>query len=495
MSREHDGGDDRAPPVTRRTILDFAVGTLGAAAALSALAPAARGAPADPGAGARVTPDPIKARIARSGLAVSLVDFCAPTRTNAGMPYAALNFLYYAGDGSSRVFANDSRGKLWRIDRNTGAFNLFLDLKAARGSALVTTRLQQGFRSFAFHPDFARPGRPGHRKLYTISTETPASKPAAVRLLAGAYPVVQHDVLAEWSVSAANPNIVDRSSRREVLRIAEWAANDHNADQLMFDPHATVGSAAYGKLFIGTGDGGNFGSHPDPYDQAQDRLSPLGKILRIDPLRSGSAGYTVPGDNPFVGRAGYEPAIWALGLRHPQNFSFDRGGARRMILTDIGQKQIEEVNIGIKGANYGWPLREGRFVTDRTDENTLYALPADDAARGFTYPVAQYDHDEGKAITGGFVYRGTRVPALAGQYLCGDLVNGRIFHAPAAELRPGASVTLRELTLRQGGRPVTLAALIGRADGRVDLRFGQDQWGEIYILTKQDGRIRRLAPA
>ena len=166
-----------------------------------------------------------------------------------------------------------------------------------------------------------------------------------------------------------------------------------------------------------------------------------------------------------------------------------------MILTDIGQKQIEEVNIGIKGANYGWPLREGRFVTDRTDENTLYALPADDAARGFTYPVAQYDHDEGKAITGGFVYRGTRVPALAGQYLCGDLVNGRVFHAPAAELRPGASVTLRELTLRQDGRPVTLAALIGRADGRVDLRFGQDQWGEIYILTKQDGRIRRLAPA
>jgi glucose/arabinose dehydrogenase len=478
----------------RRALLDLAVGGLGVAAALPLSIPEAQGAPADPEAGALATPNPIKPRIAKSGLTVSLVDFSKPTATSSARPFANLNFLYHAGDGTSRLFANDSRGKLWRIDRSTGAFSLFLDLKAARGSALVANGLQQGLRSFAFHPDFARSGRPGYRKLYTISTETPGSRPSGVKLLAGSYPVVLHDVIAEWSLSVSNPSLVDPKSRREVLRIAEWA-RDHNADQLMFDPNAAVGGTAYGKLLIGTGDGGNFPSQPDPYNQAQNRLSPLGKILRINPLKSGSAAYTIPSDNPFVGKAGYEPSIWALGLRHPQNFSFDRGGAKRLIMTDIGQYHIEEVNIGIKGANYGWPLREGTFVTDRLDEQKLYARPTDDASRGYTYPVAQYDHDDGKAITGGFVYRGTRVPALAGQYLCGDMVNGRIFHAPAADLKPGATVALKELTLRRNGNAVTLTTLCGGANGRVDLRFGQDQWGEIYILTKQDGRIRKLAPA
>ena len=196
-----------------------------------------------------------------------------------------------------------------------------------------------------------------------------------------------------------------------------------------------------------------------------------------------------------MGRSGYLAEIWALGLRHPLNISFDRGGTGKFLIADIGQAQVEEVNLGVAGANYGWPLREGTFATERLDQTTLYALPADDAQNNFTYPVAQYDHSEGRAITGGFVYRGTAVPQLAGQYLLGDIVNGRIFHVAVDGLNPGAQATLQELRLLRGGSPVTLRTLVGGSSGRVDLRFGQDEAGEMYVLTKQDGKIRKFAAA
>jgi glucose/arabinose dehydrogenase len=442
--------------------------------------------------GAVVTPNPIKPRVAKSGLAVELLDFAAPP-TSAKSPRAALNFLYHAGDGSGRLLTNDTRGVIWELDPKTGAARFFLDLRPILRGRLVVTARATGLRSFAFHPDFARKGAPGRGKLYTATTETVASRPKGVRLFAGAHPAVLHDVVAEWSVDAANPDRVDPGSRRELFRIDQLAPA-HTADQLMFDPNARPGDAAYGMLWLGVGDGGDF-DHPDPYNLAQNPGVAPGKLLRVDPLRRGSQAYTVPSDNPFVGRAGYLPEIWALGLRHPQNLSFDRGGSGRMILTDIGKNNVEEVNLGIPGANHGWPLREGTFVTNRTNPNVLYALPADDARYGFTYPVAEYDHDEGRAIAGGFVYRGAAVPALAGQYLFGDIVNGRVFHVPEQELRFGRLATIHELTLLRQGRPVRLLDHVHGQPGRVDLRFGQGEDGEVYILTKQDGMVRKLRPA
>ena len=135
-----------------------------------------------------------------------------------------------------------------------------------------------------------------------------------------------------------------------------------------------------------------------------------------------------------------------------------------------------------------------------------WRLPGEAALRPFAYPVAQYDRSEGfaaagaplaggyLAITGGFVYRGSAVPALAGHYLCGDLVNGRIFHVPLSELRPGRQAPLRELTLTRGGGEVTLLGLMG-ARNRVDLRLGEGEDGAIYVLSKQDGMIRKLLVA
>ena len=263
----------------------------------------------------------------------------------------------------------------------------------------------------------------------------------------------------------------------------------------MFNPRAQPGDSDYGLLYIGVGDGGNRRKPPDPFNLAQNRKVALGKILRINPLASGSKAYTVPSDNPFVGKANSLPEIWAYGLRHPQNLSFDRGGSGVFLIIDIGQANVEEVNRGVKGANYGWSLREGTFVTDRAGSVPLYKLPGNDATYGFTYPVLQYDHTEGQAIVGGYVCRGSAVPKLAGHYLFGDLVNGRVFHVPVANLVLGKQAEFKELRLFKGGKEISLFGLVGGTNARVDLRFGQDEAGEVYIMTKQEGTIYRLRPA
>jgi glucose/arabinose dehydrogenase len=138
-------------------------------------------------------------------------------------------------------------------------------------------------------------------------------------------------------------------------------------------------------MFISIGDGGNYVQVPDPFNQAQNLQRALGKIFRIDPLKqSDGKPYGIPSDNPFVGKPPALGEIWAYGLRHPQNISFDLGGDGTFMIADIGQEHIEEIDIGVKGANYGWPNREGTFVTDRADGQVLYAPPVDDTKKGYT---------------------------------------------------------------------------------------------------------------
>ncbi|MBL8659453.1 MAG: PQQ-dependent sugar dehydrogenase [Rhodospirillales bacterium] len=443
------------------------------------------------------TPNPLP-DIVQGDLSVELKDFVTPPATDVGGGRALLNFMNDADDGSGRLFVADSRGPIWLIDGGEVDPQPFLDVSAARGAAFELGG-QKGVRSFAFHPDFENPGTAGYHKFYTINTETIAAGEPVLSKGIPSSAVKFHDVLAEWEVSATDPTRIDVSSRREVLRLAEWK-DDHNADTLMFNPNAKPGSADYGKMYITAGDGGNWPSFTDLYNQAQDPGAPLGKILRIDPLEQANGDpYGIPSDNPFVGHAGALPEVWALGLRHPQTLSFDTGGTGKMLIADMGQAQIEEVNIGSAGANYGWPVREGTFETVRTDDSKLYELPADDATFGFTYPVAQYDHDDpsffngANAIVGGFVYRGDNIPALKGQYLFGDLVNGTIYHVPVGDLKLGAQAHFEQLNLLVDGKPTSLHDLVGAS--RVDMRFGEGQDGEIYIMSKQDGEIRMLAPA
>ncbi len=204
--------------------------------------------------------------------------------------------------------------------------------------------------------------------------------------------------------------------------------------------------------------------------------------------------YTVPPDNPFVGNSKYLGEIWAYGLRNPQRFCWDTGGDRKMVVIDIGQAQVEEVNVAEPGRNYGWSEREGSLVVDHRDPSRRSDLPIDDAKLGFTYPALQYRHDLGRAITGCCVYRGRLIPPLQGKYIFGDIASGRIFFTDAAGLVNGKQARFAEIKLKYLARQRTLLEILDN-DGRADLRFGTDAAGEIYVLTKRDGMIRKLSIA
>ena len=173
-----------------------------------------------------------------------------------------------------------------------------------------------------------------------------------------------------------------------------------------------------------------------------------------------------------------------------------------MFISDIGQNMIEEVNLGVAGANYGWRLREGTFATAfgvaDGEPGRVYAQPATDPA--FTYPIAQYDHDEGRAIGGGYLYEGTAIPELVGKFVFIDLVDGRIFYIDASEAQSGTLETVKELRLSFGGEEKPLAEVSSFKNSydtglRVDARLGIDALGELYIVTKGDGWIRKILPS
>ena len=162
-----------------------------------------------------------------------------------------------------------------------------------------------------------------------------------------------------------------------------------------------------------------------------------------------------------------------------------------MLATNIGQFNIEAIDIILKGHDYGWPIREGRFALHPGGNiNNLYQLPANDSVYQITYPVAVFDHDEGNAIAGGFEYTGKGIPALKGKYLFGDIPGGRLFYIHISDLQLGKSAEVREWFVSMNGKRMTLQDICG--DNRVDLRFARDEQGEIYLFTKPDGKIYRL---
>lgn len=164
-----------------------------------------------------------------------------------------------------------------------------------------------------------------------------------------------------------------------------------------------------------------------------------------------------------------------------------------MLSSHIGQAKVEEINLIMPGRNYGWPMREGTFVIHPTgDISKVYPL-ADDDKTDFTYPVAQYDHDEGAAVSGGFEYTGTAFPELKGKYLFADMNNGRLYYLDLSEVKPGSMAAIKEWKVLFNGKATTTAELCGSK--RVDLRFGKDQNGEVYIFSKQDGKVYRLIPS
>jgi glucose/arabinose dehydrogenase len=237
-----------------------------------------------------------------------------------------------------------------------------------------------------------------------------------------------------------------------ILSVPQPFAN-HNGGLVMFGPD--------GMLYIGMGDGGSGG---DPQGNGQNRNTLLGKMLRIDV--TGALPYTVPASNPFVNQTGTRPEIWATGLRNPWRFSFDRQGGL-LYIADVGQNDREEINALSAtqgGANYGWNTMEGTACYSTASCNQT----------GLTLPVIDYRHAEGCSVTGGYVYRGTRLPELAGRYFYSDYCSGWL---RSFRMVNGAVTAEREW-------PVPRLATV--------TSFGEVSTGELYIIVA-GGTIYRLA--
>ena len=390
------------------------------------------------------------------------------------------------GDGSGRLYVADQPGDLRVIENGKLKAEPVLSVK----NRLVDLRPkfdERGLLGIAFHTDFTRKGEAGYRKLYTYTSEKMEAESDYKVPIIGQFdgkdvplPPDHHSVVAEWQVK--EDGAVDPASRRELLRFDEPQFN-HNGGALTFD--------AKGLLYIAIADGGqgnDYGpGHTDVLGNAQDLTRVLGKILRIDPLgkagkKSANGKYSIPDDNPLANGGG-AAEIYAWGQRNPFRMSYD-APTGHLITGDIGQEHIEEINIIEKGGNYGWHIKEGSFFFDYKAEKAKNIFKTSDAVNlpKMIDPVAQYDHRDGISIIGGFVYRGKAIPALRGLYVFGEwqrqtpdkkksTPDGRLFYC---DLKTGK---INEF-------------ILGRDDRNLNLfvtGFGQDDAGELYVLTNTHG--------
>ena len=442
--------------------------------------------------------DPIPERINKGDITVVATEFLRLPQTldssdvrQTNDAYARLQYMQPIPDGSGRLVINELRGVLYIYDEAANTLDAFLDIRDAEfGFDDSMFPNETGLAGFAFHPQFAQSGRPGYGKFYTAFS---TSSDSGVADYLDNNSANHESVIREWTATDASASVFSGTSR-EIFRIGQFAQN-HNIGTLAFNYAATPIDSDYGLLFASFGDGGGAN---DPEENGQSLAAPMSAIIRIDPLNfDRSSNYAIPQDNPFVGSTNVAPEIWAYGLRHPQHFSFDSDGT--MYIADIGQNQIEEINIGVKGANYGWRVREGMFATafgiGNVRPNPVYPKPSD--AQKLTYPVLQFDHDEGNAVGSVFVYRGTAIPELAGRVVFSDMVTGRVFYAQSQGLQAGSPGRVQELRIRLDGKEVNVGDAVGMANTygggkRADLRLGIDADGELYLLTKGDGWVRKL---
>jgi len=360
--------------------------------------------------------NPIAARIAKGSITIGLQTIADRLASPLGMAVP--------NDRTGRLFIYDQDGRAWVIQNGARLPTPFLDVRS-RLVTLMTAYDERGLLGFALHPSFAV-----NHKVYTYTSEPrgPAADFTTTMPVGVAFD--HQSVIAEWRVSNSNPNVIDPATRRELLRIDKPEFN-HNGGQLHFGPD--------GFLYISLGDGGagdDQGPGHIPDGNAQDINRIYGKLLRInvDGTNSANGKYGIPADNPFVGRAGIDE-IFAYGLRNPYAFSFDRVGGG-LYVGDAGQNFIEEVDLVTKGGNYGWRLKEGSFffdpATSASGDGFVTTVPVTPLPSGLINPIAQYDHDDGHVIVGGFVYRGATIPALSGRYVTGDF--GTSFTVPSGRL-------------------------------------------------------------
>ena len=461
--------------------------------------------------------DPIPGPIAQSRVRVGL----APVATGLTAP----NWGTHAPGLGGYLFVTDQPGALYAIDLASGAKSVFLDASGLLSGLLPVGGLgardflpfdERGLLGVAFHPGFASNGL-----LYTYTSEA-ASGPADFPLEAGLTPLQQEQfralgltypnhqaVIREWAANDPGDPSAGVSGSRVLMRIDQPQFN-HNAGALVFDND--------GMLLIALGDGGGADDAPEKDQQdfvgvpilghgevgnGQNPGTVLGSILRIDPRGSNSRNgqYGIPADNPFAvpgdpvgGQVGCEDGfcdeVFAYGFRNPFRMSVDRRTG--LVLTgDVGQNDIEEVDVVVSGGNYGWKLKEGTFFFDHNGPNAGFVTKdSPGVPSGLIDPVAQYDHDEGVSVIGGYVYRGKGVPRLRGHYVFGEytrppfdagnvVCNGRLF----ALTERAEKLDRRRVAPADAMEELQLTT----PPARCVLGFGQDADGEVYVLTNTTG--------
>lgn len=348
--------------------------------------------------------------------------------------------ITHAGDKSDRIFILEQEGKVRVMKNKTLQSQPFLDI-----SDRVNSGGEKGLLGIAFHPKF----RSNRRFYLNYTTKNPTL----------------NTIIAEYQVD--ENGVAHVGSERILLTVAQPWSN-HNGGQLAFGPD--------GYLYIAMGDGG---SGDDPTNNGQNVSTLLGNILRIDVnTRNSGNAYGIPGNNPLVNKTSARPEIWAWGQRNPWRFSFDRLTGE-LYAADVGQDDVEEINIIEKGKNYGWRIMEGPICTPGVNPECKKT--------GLTLPIYSYRHDKGASITGGYVYRGNNFPELCGVYLYGDFVSQAIWG-----LRVKNGEVINHKTLFTNKAFYRLAIDYFRDDSLLISTFGEDEAGEVYVAAYQSGRIYKI---
>lgn len=429
------------------------------------------------------TPERLIAPVASSDLKIELEDFIQLPATGEKRPMTRLATMrpFPANDGT--LFVSDQRGIIYRI--KDGQYAIFLDIREKIADFINVTGLGTGLGSFAFHPDFLTNGL-----IYITHTEAYKNQKADYAY-ADSVRVRLQWVLSEWKMKDVSSPTFE-GTRRELLRL-NMPSDVHGVQDIGFEPAIPKTDPNYGKLFIGIGDGGStIGRHPE---LAHSKHSFLGTIIRIDPLGTNSrnGNYGIPSDNPFVNDPdpGIVKEIWAYGFRNPHRMAWDKVNGRSILLaSEVSESNFEEINLIEKGKDYGWNVREGNFGISYRELKKVFKLQPGEEG-DYQKPLAAYDHIDGNAISGGYVYRGN-LAALQGKYVFGDIVNGRVFFI---SIDPDMSdPVIREITVVHNGKKTSMEAITGSK--RVDLRICYNEFTrEMFLMTKSDGKIRKIVKA
>ena len=465
-------------------------------------------------------PEPIGSN--HEAIVVKIEEFASlppPEASPTGLPARMMTLVDEPGTG--RLFVNDLAGVLYSISYDGRDVVPYLDLSDPQWKvdiahcghvpAHIRHRCQEGFHSFAFHPQFSDIGTPGFGKLYTYVDTRNDKLPADFTAKLPSKKHQSHTILLEWQVRSPGAKRYDGDAPAELMRI-EHPGRLNNGGQISFGPARASGSEDpdHGLLYVTVGSG-------RPVDTERNNMQDpgwiFGKFLRIDPLGSNSANgrYGIPADNPFADDGDDDTLgeVYAYGLRNPHRFCWDpRTG--RLLVADIGDDLIEEISYVAAGANLGWSHWEGRYLSRLARRERLWIHPAFwlDALT-VTWPVVEYDHgdpllEEAVAVTGLTVYRDDAIPQLANLVLFGDLPSGEVFSFPADPFPgEGGQASIRRVLFEHQGETKTLLQMIrertveqgGMPASRADLRFGTGPNGWVFLLNKSDGIVRRLVPA